>query len=95
MMTVVKTLRRMIGRTDPLVVITRIVIVIRDVTETRDPDEATAQRMTVTGMEAKHRQANEMTVLSTSVVKVRSVIGDGTVCCKERNKVFYGRLYVV
>lgn len=76
-MTVARVLRRTIGRTDPLVAITRIVITIRDGTMTRDLGEATVRTRIVTGVEAKRRRASEMIVSSMNVVKVRSVIGDG------------------
>ena len=75
--TVARVLRRTIGRADPLVAITRVVTTTRDVTVTRDPGEATVRTKIATGVEAKRRRASEMTVSSMSVVKVRSVIGDG------------------
>lgn len=92
---VVTVLPTMTDRTDPLVAITRIVIIARDATGIRDPDEATARRKTVTDMEEKRRQANETTVLNTNAVKALSDIGDGAVCCEEREKVLYGCLIVV
>lgn len=95
MTTVVTVLPTMTDRTDPLVAITRIVIIARDATGTRDPDEATARRKIVTDMEGKRRQANETTVLNTNAVKALSDIGDGTVCCEERDRLLYGFLIVV